>query len=78
MFPGVAWITCCQTHGAVGWAVTSQGMGRRRSWLMKRKTYSVRKVSVWTVKKSPAQISWAWSRRNERQVGDGADPSCRR
>ena len=76
--PGVAWIPCCQPHGAVGGAVTAHGRMWRRSGLMQRKTDSVRTGSVGTVKKAQAPIAWAWSQRNERQVGDGADPSGRR
>ena len=35
------------------------------------KTERVRKVSVGSVKKSVGQISWAWRRRNARQLVEG-------
>ena len=43
----------------------------RRSCVITKKTWSVRKVRVCTVKKSQAQIAAAWRRRNVRQLGEG-------
>jgi len=43
---GVASIIWRQTQAALGWAVTSTWSRRRRSWLIRRKTYRVWKVRV--------------------------------
>ena len=51
---------------------------RRRACVMKKKTYSVLKVSVWTVKKSAAQRCGRWLARKVRQDWDGGGRSALR
>ena len=52
----------------------------RRPWAMNSRTYSVRKVSVWTVKRSAAQRRGRWLATKVRQVwlGGRAGPRRRR
>jgi hypothetical protein len=67
-----------QIQAAVGLVVTFGWTSSRRAWWTKASTYSVRKVSVWTVSKSAAQIRGRWLRRKVRQVwlGGGSSALC--
>ena len=61
-------MSCRQTQAAVGCAATATWTSSRRPCVMKKSTYSVRKVRVWTVRRSAAQIACAWFRRKVRHV----------
>jgi hypothetical protein len=59
---------CWATHGPVGWAVTPAKCTRRLSSWMTNSTYSRRRSTVSTVKKSQARMPAACRRRNHRQM----------
>src|SRR5215470_15615813 len=66
---GQASRSCCMIQRPFGFLVTFRRRILRRSWLMTKKQYKTRKVSVGTVKKSMATIAWRWLRRKLSQCG---------
>lgn len=64
-----SWRTCSVTEVPVGWAVTPASCTRRVSSSMRKSTYSRRRGTVSTVKKSQANMVEAWLRTNSFQLG---------
>jgi hypothetical protein len=64
---GVASMSCRHTQAAVGCAVTAMCTNSRRPCEMKKRTERVRHVSVCSIRKSAAQMAWAWFRRKVRK-----------